>query len=205
MHSATLKTDAKYPLKFYHSQIRNKLKNLSYSTNNSHINPREISLKSKHKSITSKSHQGENLSLIGNYVNNDSDENILKTPSTVNENPPLSLDLLDQSLTKYYQSEVNRDELKKTSYTPAPTLPEVKIKEKPIRSTTPKVNESEQRRNQKLPQVVRDRFKSQQRSNKISKKFSKDSTAKAKIRYFSRRERKSKSPDSRKYVYYYFN
>ena len=162
----------------------------------------QISLRTKQKK-NHYIHHGKNLSVQGTLAFNISDENILKTPSTINDNQPLSLDLLDQSLNNYYELEVNRITLNNTSITPIPSLPENKYNKKTVRSCTPKLVTGNKKKREKFPVILNQEVKDKNRRNKsvspVLKEIQKNST----IRYFSRRERKLKYPVTKKFVYYH--
>lgn len=146
-----------------------------------------ISLKEKAKNLSN--NFGIRRKELGIY---ESDENILKTPSTVNDNSPLSLDFLDQSLNNYYESEVNPYSLKKNSITPAPH-----IKYRLCRPVLPKIVTKKRVKlhEKELPKVGRTRSTSNKKRKTDSSEEITQNT-----RYFSRRVRKSKSPTI-KFIY----
>ena len=146
------------------------------------------------------------LSIENEQVFNVSNENILETPSTINDNQPLSLNLLDQSLTKYYETEVNRIVLGKNANTPVPCLPSSRINKNYARSISPTIRQRKKPCNNTLPIVgtkVKDKPKGGKRNSESSGE--KNQQKNVRIRYFSRRERKNKSPELGKYEYYCFN
>lgn len=186
----------KPPLSQAKTNIHTKLKLLSI-TSKPTTKSYQISLNSKNQAKT------RNFSLTKPLSFNISEENILKTPSTVNENPPMDLEMLNDSLSNYYQNELNRSSGLNNSITPAPCtnfkVNRVKVEK---RSNTPMIRYKNEE-SYIVPLIKRDPYKEKSRKNYSPKR--KVVNKVCKIRFFSRRERKTRSPESRRTVFHYFN
>lgn len=189
----------KPPLSQARTFIRTKLRILSTLASKPTRKSDQISLNSK------KLKKNPNLSLSNALSFNISEENILKTPSTIHENPQIDLEVLNDSLSNYYQNELNKSSGQYNSITPVPCISFKANTIKPEkRSCTPMLRlRYEKNECYQLPVVKKNPY-----MGKISKTMSprrKVPEPVNKIRYFSRRERKSSSPEHRKIVFHYFN
>jgi hypothetical protein len=182
--------DKKPQISLIHSYLRKKLHLPSNSFQKPSSNSGQISLTSKVKKDC------KSFMIPKELTFNVSDENILKTPSSINENPPHNLELLNESLNNYYENEVTRTSLPKKSTTPNPiSLEPLHKRSTQKRSETPLLRYKNPKN---FPSIQN---KSTSKKGETLKKPSKKIQ---KIRFFSRRERKSKSSEQ-KFVFYYFN
>ena len=179
--------------------IRGKIRILGSLTRKPTRESGQISLKGK------KGHKAGNLSLSNALSFNISEENILKTPSTINENPQIDLEVLNDSLSNYYQNELNKSSGEYHSTTPVPCLSFKANTIKPEkRSCTPMLRLRYKQNEHPQLHLVKKSPWAEKNSKTLLPKTKAPETAN-KIRYFSRRERKCGSPEHRKIVLHYFN
>ena len=169
-------------------------------------NTGKISLKDKTKTSSFNARNNKVTALHSNLVYGISNENILETPSSMNENPPpLSLDLLDQSLNNYYELEINRESSYDNSIALVPGIIKRKKTNEHQRSFTPNLKERYAVDNRRLEYqgIVGGKNSTSTGKKKSLSPLLKDKQNASKTRYFSRRERKSKPSDTIKFIYYY--
>ena len=194
-NSPSSKSSSQNPrINMIHSYLRPKLHLATQSFTKTLNRSGQISLTSKVRKEAKLLLQSKQLLI------NISDENILKTPSSTNENPPNTLELLNESLNQYYENEIPKMSFQLKSNTPVPSFSgSIRKSSERVRSGTPMLRYNQEETH--LP-YMNNKAAANKMKVHIGKKLAKNIN---KIRYFSRRERKSKSPESKKFMYYYFN